>query len=292
MLRDYNSSTIKTLTFVCTISIIFSFCYSPVTSAIGAATNTSGTINVLNSQGLKLLNSGKANQSISYFDKALAINPNNFFALYNKGAVLVDLTKFNESLPYLDKALAINPNDVNALTSKGLALVFLKKPNQSISYFDKALAINPNDVNSLTSKGLALAKSGDYNESISYFDKALAINPKFDVAIQHKQEFVAARAAAANATALTNRGIALLSLGEYTESLPYFNKALSISTAMQPVLEPVNTFALAGKKLDLAALSETSAPAISSTSTFGYYFGSRTTNATPTLSHAPLTRPH
>ena len=66
--------------------------------------------------------------------------------LKDKGIALLDLGKCNESIAYFDKALTINPNDVNTLTQKGLALIFLNKPNQSISYFDKALTINPNDV--------------------------------------------------------------------------------------------------------------------------------------------------
>jgi tetratricopeptide (TPR) repeat protein len=60
-----------------------------------------------------------------------------------KGLVLHFLGKNNEAISFFDKALAINPNDVDVLTNKGIALHFLGKNNEAISFFDKALALNP-----------------------------------------------------------------------------------------------------------------------------------------------------
>jgi tetratricopeptide (TPR) repeat protein len=87
--------------------------------------------------------------------------------------------------------------------------------------------------------------SSSFNESISYFDKALAINPKFGIAIKEKENSVSAIAAETNAI---NKGIALLSLGKYNESIPYF-KALAI--------EPANSFALHYKAVATAAANAT-----------------------------------
>ena len=66
-------------------------------------------------------------------------------SLRSKGIALFDLRKYNESITNYDKALAINPKDVNALTGLGAALGYgLGKYNESITNYDKALAINPN----------------------------------------------------------------------------------------------------------------------------------------------------
>jgi tetratricopeptide (TPR) repeat protein len=73
-----------------------------------------------------------------------------------KGLVLHFLGKNNEAISFFDKALAINPNDVDVLTNKGIALHFLGKNNEAISSFDKALAINPNYKLALDNKRLAL----------------------------------------------------------------------------------------------------------------------------------------
>ena len=181
MPENHNMFSIRILTLLCLV-LLFS-----VTLCHSTVTNTSSYAMVRTSTD------------------TTSIMPITKGELTNKGIALLNLGKYNESIPYFDKALAIDPNEVNALTQKGVALVFLKRANQSIPYFDKALAINPKDVSTLTNKGLALGRLGKYNESISYFDKALAINPKFGVAMKEKEDVVAAAsaAAAANATALS-----------------------------------------------------------------------------------------
>jgi tetratricopeptide (TPR) repeat protein len=102
---------------------------APTTNATAPTTNATAPTKAqlvsevakLNKQGNDLLTSGKYNESIAAFDKALASNPNYFFALIGKGFALVKLGKYNESIPYLDKALSINPKNVNALNLKTFA---------------------------------------------------------------------------------------------------------------------------------------------------------------------------
>ena len=55
-------------------------------------------------------------------------------------------------LAYYDKVLAIDPNDIDALTGKAKALHFLERYQEAIEYFDKVLAIDPNDIDALTGK--------------------------------------------------------------------------------------------------------------------------------------------
>ena len=155
----------------------------------------------LTNQGNALLSMGKYNESISYFDKALNINPKSFDTLYKKGVALLNLKEYNQSISYFDKALSINPKSAALpnlneygylLYNKGFDLLNLGKYNESISYFDKALSILPNYTNSLIGKGIGLFKLGKYNESISYFDKALSINPKDVNALDYKNLALAA----------------------------------------------------------------------------------------------------
>jgi hypothetical protein len=86
MLWHNNSTAIKTLA-LCFVSIpVITFCYSPVAGVMGATTNTTGTA---------LLNLGKYNESIAYFDNALAIEPANTYALSGKKLDLAGLSKTN-----------------------------------------------------------------------------------------------------------------------------------------------------------------------------------------------------
>jgi tetratricopeptide (TPR) repeat protein len=51
--------------------------------------------------------------------------------LFNKGLTLDNLGNYTGALQYYDKALAINPNDANALINKALALKYLGNASQT-----------------------------------------------------------------------------------------------------------------------------------------------------------------
>ena len=79
---------------------------------------------------------------IECFDEALAIDPNDALAWYNKGTFLSGLGKYSEAIECYDRALAINPNDALAWYNKGYTLdEFRKIPSETIECYDRALAI-------------------------------------------------------------------------------------------------------------------------------------------------------
>jgi tetratricopeptide (TPR) repeat protein len=82
--------------------VVISVYYSIIAIALGvpssstttAAATTNTTLNqiiLLNNKGTSLYNLGRFNESIVYFDKALAIDPNNVAALDNKGLALLSV---------------------------------------------------------------------------------------------------------------------------------------------------------------------------------------------------------
>src|SRR5215467_2126576 len=54
-------------------------------------------------KGNTLFYQGNYTQAIQYYDKALAIDPNNKVALANKGNALVQLGNYTQSIQYYDK---------------------------------------------------------------------------------------------------------------------------------------------------------------------------------------------
>src|SRR5215469_2635134 len=145
------------------------FTYLPVTNTtakVNATANTTMHKDVVPKskdfltpyyKGMAYLNAGNYTEAISYFDKALAINPNYSLALNNKGAALYDRGIYNESIAYFDKALSVNPYYTTALYNKGASLNKLGIYNESIAYFDRVLAIQPTNALALVGKKLDLA---------------------------------------------------------------------------------------------------------------------------------------
>ena len=90
-----------------------------------------------------LISNGRYEESISYYDHILEINPDDQKALLNKGSVLKDLKRYEEAIKYYDKILEMNPNHVKALASKGIALSFLKEWSESEKLIFRAVELEP-----------------------------------------------------------------------------------------------------------------------------------------------------
>jgi hypothetical protein len=87
-----------------------------------AAPLPSSDVSALNVKGNSLYIQGNYAEAITYFDKALAVDPNDKVALGNKGAALYNQGKYAEAITYYDRALAVDPNYKEALGFKGESL--------------------------------------------------------------------------------------------------------------------------------------------------------------------------
>jgi tetratricopeptide (TPR) repeat protein len=146
---------------------------SPTNQRINASSEVSALVN----KGDVLYDQGNNTQAIQYYDKALAIDPNNKDALNEKGNALSGQGNYTQAIPYYDKALAIDPNDKVILTDKADALFhrvtiydfgnytqaiqYYNKATQAIQYYDDALAIDPKYKDALNGKGRALDGIGN-----------------------------------------------------------------------------------------------------------------------------------
>jgi tetratricopeptide (TPR) repeat protein len=180
------------------------------------------------------LSQGNYTQAIQYYDKALAIDPNDKLALNGKGNTLSGQGNYTQAIQYYDKALTLDPKDKvilrnkadvllnQALYDKGTALYNLgdiapaiqnyDKATQAIQNYDKALAIDPNYKEALSGKGSALDgignafyNQGKYTRSIQFYNKALAINSTDSRALYGKQDAISKIAESAP-TSGYNRG--------------------------------------------------------------------------------------
>jgi len=70
-----------------------------------------------NEQGVKSVELGNYEEAISYFDKALQIEPESIRFLKNKGLVLMALEEFYEAWIIYDKILEIDPNNTTVASN-------------------------------------------------------------------------------------------------------------------------------------------------------------------------------
>ncbi|MCK4735969.1 MAG: tetratricopeptide repeat protein, partial [Methanophagales archaeon] len=188
--------------------------------------------------------SSNLNESLKYYDKAIAINPQYAEAWGGKGVILGKLGRNEESLAASNKAIEINPQLAEAWNNKGIVLDDMSKEKEALAAYDKALAINPQFALLWNNKGAALRQLGRNEEAIAAYDKALEINPLFTVAWSNKGNVLAdlgmyEEAIAANDKALAinpkyagawnNKGTAVHYLGRTEEAIAFYDKAIEIN---------------------------------------------------------------
>jgi len=199
-------------------------------------------------QGLQQLQAGNYSAALTYFDSALAINPNDpniwekrASALQNLGNYAAAIVSKNIALSFCsgdiklfdaeawfnqgyqqamvgdcvgaiaswDKALQIKPDYHNAWSNRGVALRDLGQFEEAIASYDKALQIKPDSHLAWNYRGATLADLGQFEEAIASYDKALQIKPDYHLAWY-------------------NRGVALYDLGQFEEAIALYDKALKI----------------------------------------------------------------
>lgn len=108
---------------------------------------------------------GKYAESLTYFDTAIALNPDHENAWYNKGLSLNKLGKYELAIESFDEAIRINPVNADAWYSKANAYNKLKQYDDAVSAYEKVIEFNPENANAWNNKGNAL-----YNKYISGSD--------------------------------------------------------------------------------------------------------------------------
>jgi tetratricopeptide (TPR) repeat protein len=97
-----------------------------------------------------------AKNTIKYFDKAIQLEPLNFFAWANKGLILKIMGRVKDALACYDRALWIQPMYVNAWYNKAVLLGSIGKFKTAKKCYKKVLVLDPS--NRLAKRDLKLLK--------------------------------------------------------------------------------------------------------------------------------------
>jgi len=152
-------------------------CFALFSLNISFAEDQTTEINELSSIGLSLIQQGKFHEALEYFDKILAIDPNDPIAIGNKGGILTQLDRHEEALVFYNKALQIDPTNTNVLNNMAVSLFELGRVDESLQKLDEFLESEPNNVKILMLKGKVLSESKKHREAFSIFKKIIEIEP-------------------------------------------------------------------------------------------------------------------
>ncbi|MFX0204034.1 MAG: tetratricopeptide repeat protein [Candidatus Hodarchaeota archaeon] len=129
-------------------------------------------------RGIILSHIGNFTESISSFDQALAIEPDNSMAMLRKGGILNDnLQLHDEAIKLFNKAAQIDPKNLTCWWNLSQAFVGKNDFEQAIQYLDKVLEIEPMHAEAVANKAILLWRLGKNREARQTFIHLRQISP-------------------------------------------------------------------------------------------------------------------
>jgi tetratricopeptide (TPR) repeat protein len=128
-------------------------------------------------RGAALFDRGDYDGAIAALDRAVSLNPNDEYSLYERGLTWLAKPDYNRALADFNAVLKLQPNTWGALDERGNANRGRGAYDQAITDYNAAIALYPNGAAIYFDRGQAHALKRDAGLAIADFDRALQMQP-------------------------------------------------------------------------------------------------------------------
>jgi tetratricopeptide (TPR) repeat protein len=122
----------------------------------------SDELETLNSLGIALADAGRPAEALTYFARAIEIDPANGDAFQNTGIAYLKLDRPEEARQNLEQAVALGKRRVRAWNALGVAWLRLGDPQKAIACWKTCLELNPEQYDALYNIGRVAGQLGDW----------------------------------------------------------------------------------------------------------------------------------
>ena len=126
--------------------------------------------------GNSLQESGRFDEAVAAYKKAIELNPNFSWSYHNLGDVLLKLEKWEEAVAAYKKAVELNPDFSWSYHNLGDALLKLLQWEEAAAAYRCEIALNSDFAWSFCNLGDALTKIQQWDEAIATYLKAIEID--------------------------------------------------------------------------------------------------------------------
>ena len=127
--------------------------------------------------GLGLLGRWKLNRSLSLFDVALRLWPDNWAARWMQAKVFQRLGRHEDALRQFDAAHHINPSQVDVVREAGIEAIAVGDGPAAIRFCQAAIALRPADAGLASNLAIALLINGRVEEAQRTAESAVVLAP-------------------------------------------------------------------------------------------------------------------
>jgi len=140
-------------------------------------------VNVHNSLGVCYANMGKFEEAVAEFSRVTELEPSDFMAHYNLGCALLSLARKGEAQHAFSRAAELEPD--NAAAHFQLAKLYRKQDRleEALTHLGRTVDLNSNWAKAWRLFGECFLAQGNHEEAMDAFKKALKINGKDGAAL-------------------------------------------------------------------------------------------------------------
>jgi tetratricopeptide (TPR) repeat protein len=163
----------------------------------------------LTTLGTALAKSGRIDEAIKVFDKAVGLKPGDATLWWRMGDALIEAGRSPEALLCFQHTLALDPRNGNAACKAGFILHGLGRFEEALLFFNKSLELLADHAFTLQMRSLVLKEMKRFEEALADSQRATELDP-------------------ANADVCNNHGGVLHALGRRDEALIWYERSLQI----------------------------------------------------------------
>ena len=163
-----------------------------------------------NSRGLAYERKGLFKEAIEDFDRAIILNPSDYFAYNNRGTVLGTIGQYDSALKDFNMAIDLVPDYYQAYDNRAFTFEKMGQFKKAFEDYHTAVTLNPSFQEAFYHLGGLYYKMGLYNEAIQTLNKSIDLNPN-------------------DAEAHSNRGSIYILNGQPVKALKDYNEAIALN---------------------------------------------------------------
>ena len=188
-------------------------------------------------------NAGRSEVAITFYDKAVALDPEYEFAVAWRAETYRRLNRHEEALVDFNRALELEPDDAWDLLGRARTLAALGRLEDAITDATRAVEIKPDGGWYITHRGILYEEQKRYDSALADFTTAITLEPDDTWALAHRASIYillnrydealedtirALELDSENAGARFSCAFALHRLGRYNEALDELTRILDV----------------------------------------------------------------
>ena len=132
--------------------------------------------------GQALARSGKTEEALAEYDKALALDPHHAEALYNRGLLYQSQRQHQLAVADFGAANGLTPQRAEPLLARAISFLAMDKLTEAAADLDEAAQADPQNAQIWTTRGIVYERIGDKAKAAASYNRAIAIRPKDEAA--------------------------------------------------------------------------------------------------------------